>query len=149
MSASMQLSCCMRSSIHFVHSMDFIGRLVYKLLCSRIMNEWMNGWMHGWMDAWMDACMDGWIDGWRMSEWMNKRTPRWWVESLTGGEFNLTEFKSLTLHNLTQSYPASSVYIFAVWAGLRKVASADNRSNRFFPVLDRFRALRESCVSLA
>ena len=26
-------------------------------------------------------------------------------------------------------YPASRGYIFAVWAGVRKVASADNRSN--------------------
>ena len=43
---------------------------------------------------------------------------------------------------------------------MRKVASADNHSNLFrnqdeeikngfFPVLDRFEALRESCVSLA
>ena len=106
-------------------------RLVYKLLCSR-----MNGWMDKWMDEWMD-------------EWMNKRTRRWWVKSLTRGEFNLLEFESLTVHNSTQSYPASSGYIFAVWAAVWKVASADNHSNGFFPVLDRFRALRESCVSLA
>ena len=70
--------------------------------------------------------MDEWMDGW-MDEWMNKRGE--FLNVKTRGELNLTEFKSLTVQNLTQIHPASSGYIFAVWAGMRKVASVDNRSN--------------------
>ena len=43
---------------------------------------------------------------------MNKRGE--FLNVKTRGELNLTEFKSLTVQNLTQIHPASSGYIFAV-----------------------------------
>ena len=39
-----------------------------------------------------------------------------------------TYLKILKAKDQLQAYPASRGYIFAVWAGVRKVASADNRS---------------------
>ena len=37
-------------------------------------------------------------------------------------------FEALIFDKSVLMYPASRGYIFAVWAGVRKVASADNRS---------------------
>ena len=82
------------------------------------------------------------------------------IQQIKKTEFSYLTRSRLQLHEQEIWYPASRGYIFAVWGGVQKSSLCRqqfkflqksgriNVKNRLFPVLDRFRALHTSCVSL-